>query len=319
MSTATCRAVVIINSASGAADQSQMPDSIGEIFQGRGIECKVEVIAAGTNITSIARKAAQEGVEVVMAGGGDGTLRAVAHGLAGTQTAMAVVPVGTLNHFARDLEVPLDFAQAAEIAAAGVCVTVDVGEANGHVFINNAVIGLYPAYRSAKDSREARGWSRRAATLVGMLSTLWQYPILTVRFVVDGIEVVRRTPYVLIGNNEHAMQGSRPWERGSMTEGRLGLYILRDRSRLAFVRILLNVLFGRFRGTDQFEEISASSVTIKSHRRRIRVSLDGEIFCLQSPVRFRSLERALRVMVPATSKRAAESACSLERGTPSAP
>src|SRR4051812_34566706 len=163
MSSTTYRAVAIINAASGADDKERMPDQVREIFQDHGIPCQVEKVTAGADISAIARAATASGAELVMAGGGDGTLRAVAEGLAGTETAMAVLPVGTLNHFARDLDVPLDFEQAVQVAASGTRVNVDVGQANGRVFINNAVIGLYPAYRSERDRREARGWGGRAA------------------------------------------------------------------------------------------------------------------------------------------------------------
>ena len=318
MPSTTYRAVAIINAASGADDKERMPDQVREIFQDHGIPCEVEKVTAGANIAAMAHDAAARGAEVVMAGGGDGTLRAVAEGLAGTETVMAVLPVGTLNHFARDLEMPLDFEQAVEVAATGTPVNVDVGQANGRVFINNAVIGLYPAYRSERDRREARGWGGRAAMLAGMLATVWRYPILTVRFEVNAAAVVRRTPYILIGNNEHAMEGSKPWERGSMTEGRLWVYILRDQSRLAFVRILLNVLLGRFHGPDEFDVIHTGAVSVQARRKRLAVSLDGEIVKLDSPVQFRSWPRALRAMVPAGSKRVSEFVCELEGGVPSA-
>jgi diacylglycerol kinase family enzyme len=114
------------------------------------------------------------------------------------------------------------------------------------------------------------------------------------------------------------MEGSRPWERGSMTDGKLGVYVLRDQSRFALARILLNVLLGRFRGVEEFEVICTPEIAIRAHRRKIRVSLDGEIFRLKSPIVFRSLQRALRVMVPANGKRAREFFCVIERGTPSA-
>jgi diacylglycerol kinase family enzyme len=135
---------------------------------------------------------------------------------------------------------------------------------------------------------------------------------------VNGAAVVRRTPYILIGNNEHAMEGSKPWERGSMTEGRLWVYILRDQSRAAFARILLKVLLGRFHGPDEFDIIRTAAVSVHARRKRLAVSLDGEIMKLESPVQFRSWPRALRAMVPAGSKRVSEFVCELEGGVPSA-
>ena len=213
MGSISYRTVAILNSASGNGGSEQIADRVQQIFEQHGVSCLVMKAGLGTNIEALAGAAIAGGAEMVVAGGGDGTLRAVAQTLAGTQTIMAVLPVGTLNHFARDLEIALDLEEAAAVAAAGTAVNLDVAEANGQVFINNAVIGLYPAYRSEKDHSEARGWGHRASTMAGLLATLWRYPILKVRFSVNGMDMVRRTPYVLIGNNEHAMEGSRPWER----------------------------------------------------------------------------------------------------------
>jgi diacylglycerol kinase family enzyme len=129
------------------------------------------------------------------------------------------------------------------------------------------------------------------------------------------VELTRRTPYILIANNEHAMSGSKPWERERMDEGALWVYVLRDRSRMALLRVLFGVLTGRLKAEDEFDRIRASDVWIKTGRRRVDVSIDGEIVTMDSPLHFRSRPRELRVVVPVDSRRAqamtAEKSCAL--------
>lgn len=312
------KAVVVLNNSSGWDNKDAAPALVRTVLQTHGIDCTVTKVAAGANIPAIASQAVNEGAELVVAGGGDGTLRAVAAGLAGTGVPMAVLPVGTLNHFARDMEIPFDLEQAATVAASGTPVTVDVGEVNGRVFINNSVIGLYPTYRFERARREARGWNGKLALLGGLYSVFRRFPFLDVRLEADGVAVARRSPYIVIANNEHAMEGFKPWQRDRMTDGMLWVYISRARSRFDLLRLVFKVLTGRLRTEDEFEVLRAGGVRVTARRRRIGVSLDGEVLPMETPLEYRSRPRELRVMVPPGSRRIAEFVCDTG-GVPSAP
>lgn len=318
MSNTQVQAVAILNASSGPTARSGTGEGVRQIFQDHGMECRVEEVRAGTDVRAVARKAVEDGADVVVAGGGDGTLRAVAEALAGTSATMAILPVGTLNHFARDLEIPLDVEAAAKVAATGTPVTVDVGEVNGRLFINNAVIGLYPAYRGEREKRESQGWSNRPAILTALWALFRRYPFLTLRFSANGKEFARRTPFVLIANNEHAMEGLKPWARQRLTDGELWLYVLRSRSRLGLLRVVFKMIFGLFRARDEFDVVRAAVVRVETPRRTLRVSVDGEIMRLATPLEFRSRPRELRVMVPVTSKRLEEFICEVPGGAVSA-
>lgn len=295
-------AFVILNASAGWQEQETAPETVRRVFDFHGIACNVTVAAAGSDIGELAAGAVREGARLVVAGGGDGTLRAVASALAGTGVTMGVLPAGTLNHFARDLEIPLDVAAAAETAAAGIPLEVDVAEVNRRVFINNASLGIFPTYRFERVRRERRGRGRLPAFLGAVWSAFRRYPFLQVALEVNGRRVVHRTPYLVIGNNEHAMEGFRPWERERMNEGLLWIYIARDRTRRGLLRVALKVLTGRLRAEDEFEVLHAPEVRVETPRRRIGVSLDGEVFPLETPLEFRSRPRALRVMAPAGSR-----------------
>src|SRR4029079_14151203 len=130
------------------------------------------------------RAIAERGDELLVVGGGDGTISAAASALVGTDTRLGILPLGTLNHFARDLGIPTDLDEAAQLIARGHVRRVDVGEMNGRIFINNSAIGLYPLMVVDRDLQRRRlGRSKRVAMLVASLRTLarGQPPRLAVR------------------------------------------------------------------------------------------------------------------------------------------
>jgi YegS/Rv2252/BmrU family lipid kinase len=293
------KARIFINSAAGWDEKQNAPDWLRSLFAAHGWNAEVHAVGRGTNITELAQRAIEDGCRVVVAGGGDGTLNAAASALAGTDAAFGILPVGTLNHFARDLNLPLDLEQAAEVVLTGESRQVDVADVNGRIFLNNAIIGLYPEYRFVRDRHERRGRRPWLAILSAIAAVFRRYPFLAVRMTVDGCTQLRRTPYILVANNEHAMQGYQLGTRRSLTEGKLWIYVMKRQSRWGLVRMVLSLLLGRFSAERDFEIFAASEAWVETRRqRRIGVSLDGEIVVMDTPLRFRSLPRALKVIVP---------------------
>lgn len=287
-----------INASAGWDAKQGAPERLEQLYRSHGWDADIRHVQRGTNIAELAAQAVADGCNIVAGGGGDGTLNAVASALTGTDTAFGILPVGTLNHFARDLNIPLDLEQAAEVIRTGRTTNVDVGEVNGRIFLNNAIIGLYPIYRFIKDEQERRGRHRWLAFISAVAAVFRRYPFMTVRFTVDGRDIVRRTPYVLIANNEHAMQGYQIGSRRSLREGLLWIYVMRQQGRWGLVRMVLNLLLGRFKAQDDFDVFSAREAWVETKRKRIGVALDGEVSVMEGPLRFRSLPQALNVIVP---------------------
>jgi diacylglycerol kinase family enzyme len=207
--------------------------------------------------------------------------------------------VGTLNHFARDLGLPLDLDAAAAVVVNGRTTEVDVAEVNGKIFINNSIIGLYPIYRFLKAKEERRLGSRRLALLVAAAAVLRRYPVLKVRLHVDGNEITRKTPYILIGNNRHGMDGYHLGLRDSLTEGKLWIYVMRDLGRWGLLGLLARLVSGRFHGENDFEIFPAENVWVETNRgKKVGVALDGEVTSMELPLHYRILPRSLKVRVP---------------------
>ena len=235
---------------------------------------------------------------MIVAGGGDGTLSAVASGVAGTETVFGVLPVGTLNHFARDLGLPLDMEQSAHIICRGNTDYVDVAEVNGKTFLNNSILGLYPIFRFLRAEEERRGLPAKLALVLGTLRVIWRYPFLKLRFLVRGQEIARKTPYVLVANNRHAMEGWNLGKRESLHEGKLWIYVMKPQSRWSLLRMLLRLVLGKFRAADHFDIFSAEELWVEARSGRMGVALDGEVHVMQTPLHYRVLPRSLRVFVP---------------------
>ena len=146
--------------------------------------------------------------DVVVAAGGDGTVSMVGAALVDRDIALGVLPLGTLNHFARDFGLPLEIEAAVAHVVQGRPVRVDVGEVNGRIFVNNSSLGLYPDIVRDRERQQRRlGWGKWPALAWATLAALRRFPFLSVRLSVDGREQHWRTPFVFVGNNEYLMEG----------------------------------------------------------------------------------------------------------------
>src|SRR5437764_4126415 len=141
---APMRALVVLNARSGTGCTPERVDALRGQFAEAGVQAELVLAQGGEQMFEAVDRARDSGVEMVVAGGGDGTQSAVASRLVGTPLVQGVLPMGTLNHFAKDLGIPLKIEDAIRALASGRVREVDVGEVNGRVFINNSSLGLYP-------------------------------------------------------------------------------------------------------------------------------------------------------------------------------
>ena len=188
-----------------------------------GFEARVTLASSGDELTAAARAALKDGLQTVVAGGGDGTINAVASVLADTGIAFGVLPLGTLNHFAKDVGIPLQLDEAIANIATGARKKIDVGEVNDRIFLNNSSLGLYPDIVRDREKQQSRlGRGKWLAALWATIGALRRYPFLSVRLSLDdGSDHARRTPFVFIGNNLYTMQGFSVGARAALDGGKL--------------------------------------------------------------------------------------------------
>lgn len=225
-------------------------------------------------------------------------MSAVASALVGTPIPLAVLPLGTLNHFARDLGIPQDPLAAVRIALGGKTRAVDVGEVNGRIFVNNASIGLYPAIVRRREKQQRRlGRGKWHAMFWAIHTVLRGHPFLDLTLSLDGVEQRRRTPLVFVGNNTYQMEGFMIGLRERLDDGTLSVYVSHRRGRVGLLLLALRALFGRLMQAHDFDAASVSEIRIESRHTRLLVATDGEVDAFDLPLVFRVRPHALQVLV----------------------
>ncbi len=304
MNTVDTRSLALLwNNSSGWRDSEKTRAAIESILSSDGSPLSSHQVQRGMNISEESKFIAAAGAEILVAAGGDGTINAAASALIHQSTALGVIPAGTLNHFARDLQIPLDPLEAARTVVDGQIIQIDAASVNDRIFINNSVLGLFPNYRTAREAWERHGFGntrlgRFIATVGAVLKVFWRLPHLLVSLDLDGRKQTLRTPFVLVGNNEHEMQGLSLGHRDRIDKGLLWVYVMRPCSRWRMLRLLAGLIFGRVPRNSIFQVYPASRLTIDSNRGRIGVGIDGEMVRMKTPLQYHSLPGALRVVVP---------------------
>jgi diacylglycerol kinase family enzyme len=235
---------------------------------------------------------------VVIAAGGDGTISAVASYLVGSETALGILPLGTANHFARDIGVPAKLPEAVQTVLYGKRITVDTATVNGRLFVNNSALGLYPRMVIYREALEKRGFPRWAALCRAILHILLNYRRMDVEFETGGKGISRRTSLLFVGNNIYALQGFRAGSRKSLQDGQLVVVIARHAGMWSFLNSIFRVLMGRAQDSDALEILHLESLTVRTRSKRAVVAIDGEVIVLRSPLTYKIAPRSLTVLVP---------------------
>ena len=289
--------IVVMNRSAGGPDDPQA--RIVELFKMQGEDPRIAQPNGSRDIAAVAREAAESGEQIVVAAGGDGTISAVAAALAGTGKILGVLPVGTLNHFAKDLGIPLDLETVVWIIRDGETAVVDVGEVNGRIFINNSSLGIYPhivSRREAQQERLSRG--KWPAFFWATIQALRRFPFLDLRIAFEGRQISRRTAFLFVGNNEYEIAGFNLGSRACVNAGKLGLYLTHRTGRFGLFRLAFHALFGRVDQAKDFDVFCVTEARIETRKRRLLVALDGEVERMETPLQYRMRPAALQVLVP---------------------
>jgi diacylglycerol kinase family enzyme len=288
---------VIINELSGAGARHDTSVQIQELFAAAGTRVRLERVRHGGDLAARARQAASRG-DTLVAAGGDGTIGAVAAVAVETGSLFGVLPAGTLNHFAKDLRIPIDLTEAVHTIVAGRVQMVDVGEVNGRIFVNNSSVGIYPRMVWERHTEQRRGRTKAAAFAVAVLRTWGKYRTFRGRVVIDGVPQVVRTPFIFVGNNDYVAEGFNLGARTSLDAGRLSVFIAPEYGRFEILALPLRALLRRLDPDAHLRRYTATDVAIETARPRVSVALDGELAVLRSPLRYRIRPGALRTLVP---------------------
>ena len=248
--------------------------------------------------------------DVIVAAGGDGTVSALASKLVSSDKILAVLPLGTVNSLAKDLGMPLDVKAWVAALAAMEPQQIDVGEVNGRIFLHMVVIGLIPSMAAGREA--LRGRSEAKAKLGLFLYFLRR--ISRARRLAIHIDPsndaarIERVQSVAVTCNAFEEGFGRFLARGTLDAGELTVYQLKHLHLGDMLRLAAKMLLGRWQGDEALTILNAPAVTIRSHRPRLQIMLDGEIASMSLPLEFRVKPQALWVLTaPAKSGVAANS------------
>lgn len=293
---AAAKTKAFLNSACGNAEKARAALSAAGV---ETEEAKADVLREHLE------RAVSAGARRILVAGGDGTIASAAALVAGKQTELAILPGGTLNHFAKDHGIPTDLDEAAKVAAEGTVEGADLGYVNDTVFLNTSSIGAYVTFVRVRERFEQTFGYTFASFLafVRMFSSLRTFDV---QLEVEGARKSYRTSLVFIGVGERELQlpalGSR-----IAKGGKRGLHVMIVRGRRP-ARLFAVALAGIARGTKsaaslpQFDSFVVDSCRIDLRRPRATIALDGELKQMNTPLEYRIERDAIRLVVPAAGE-----------------
>lgn len=260
---------------------------------------RVVEITPEIDVRVAVRDALDAGLRSFVVAGGDGSVHHVAQALVGTEGILGVVPVGTVNHLARDLDVPIDDWEAAfEIAVRGEIRQIDVGRVGGRYFLNSVMLGMYPTISEYRE-RFRSMHSRWRAYFKAARLALRHFPHVTLVIEHDGqIETLRTQMFVVAVNSYDLTQSGIVSPKTSFTDGRLSMYSLSFMSRMQFVRAAAKYFRGKIADVEGFRRVRTAQMRVDTGRHRLRVALDGELVDLETPLQIAAVPASLLVRAP---------------------
>ena len=295
-------AVLILNRSAGSLNGDRdavTPDAVRQAFAGHDMRVEVR-LAAPRELPGALQRAAADRPGAVLVGGGDGTVSTAAGVFAGKAVPLGVLPLGTLNHFARDLGFPADWREAVVALAGGVTRRVDVAEVNGRVFINNCSIGSYPeAVRRRDQLRRQHGRRKWVAMALASLEVFRRLRRFHVCIETPDTSQRLKTPFVFVGNNRYSGHLLNSSLRPRLDEGRLSIFTTRAGRKGALLRLAWQSLVHSVDVAEGLEALLAAGAAVSSPTgERLPVAVDGELVDLVPPFRFRVRPGALTVLAP---------------------
>lgn len=304
------KVVIVLNSRAGVSTPFSEQRDMGwlsETFYSLGIDAEI-VQVVDDKLEDAVFYAVAKRPDAVVAAGGDGTVGTVAGSLISTGMPLGVLPLGTFNHFARDLNIPLLLSQAIELLARPTLQQIDIAEVNGRYFINNSSIGFYPLIVHDRETQQKRlGRDKWLAFLFASLRAARYLPFFHVSVDIEGHTVRRKTPFLFVGNNEY-LSGLFTIRRTCLNTGLLSLYVANHTTTAGFMGLIFRALFNCLNQSKDFDSRSSTRIVVHTKKQRLRIGVDGEVITLYPPLRYCIHPKALDVIAPT-----AEATCQGER------
>jgi diacylglycerol kinase family enzyme len=293
--------VAFINASAGTAkakDKDDLRALLADAFAAHQIEADIR-FPNPEELPHLLKAARDAEIDGIIIGGGDGTIRTAAAALAGSKIPLGVLPLGTLNHFAKDLGLPLKLEEAISVIGKSNTMRVDVAEVNGEVFVNNSSIGIYPFLVLDRERiQEKEGKRKWHAAFYAAIRAMRKFPVRKLRVRVENEMALHKTPIIFIGNNDYGLGLGRVGKRDRLEGGELSIHIAKVESRRGFLLLVLRGMLGKLSTSRDLKTLKGRFAEITCGTSRLPVALDGEVEILTPPLRFVIRRQALKVFVP---------------------
>jgi diacylglycerol kinase family enzyme len=300
------RVHAVINRRAGSVlglDAEALAREAGAAFSEAGHEIAVDLVEPDCMEAKLDEAVAAR-PDVLIAGGGDGTVRSAAARLFNSKIALGILPLGTVNRLAHDLAIPLEPHAALHALAHGKPRAIDAAEVNGRIFLCNSMLGLPSKISEERQNLRGRPFFERVRGYFKLLMTILASSR-KIELSLDGDTTKGRRVRVLslaVSNNLYRREPALTFTRQTLDGGKLGLYIAKPHSGLGLLWVLARAALGLWTGDERLDCLVARRVVISAKRKRLRLSNDGEVETLKTPLTYRILPKALTVLAPASSK-----------------
>lgn len=288
---------VVINLSSGSSMDQDAVERLSDTFRRAGLNIRMRAVESEEMAEAVSR-AAEEAPGMMVVGGGDGTLSHAAGTAHERGLTLGILPTGTLNHFAKDLGLPLDLEEAVEVIARGNKRRVDLGEVNGRLFLNNLSLGIYP--RAVKE-REKTPWLEWLGRLVGtgwaLGKALAHSPRERVGLEAQGESTEIHSHLIFIGNNRYLSSGGSPASRERLDEGGLDIFWAPSTGIWGLIKAVASANTTSYSLRDG-NSCWTEEARITSRKPRLKAVCDGEVLELDTPLELACRAGALEVTAP---------------------
>ncbi|MGD9508008.1 MAG: diacylglycerol kinase family protein [Geminicoccaceae bacterium] len=303
------RLAVVVNRNGGTVlrlGPEALRERLAAAFAAAGAEAELQFVPGAemsARLEDALERARAGALDGIVVGGGDGSVNGAANLLAGTGVPLGVLPLGTLNHFARDSGMPADPEAAARVIASAAPRAVDLGEVNGRVFVNNSLLGAYPYMVADRERRRDRhGLGKWTAMTLAFLRMLWRFPRRRLTLCYEGDRVAVRTPSLMVGVNEYDPRNFAIPRKHGLDRGELWVLVARHSRPLSFAWFAFRTIFRGLDAGRDFDLVKVRSLEVRARTSRLLVAMDGELSRLQPPLRYRIRPGELLVLAPAVGQ-----------------
>ena len=290
---------VVMNPVSGTLQPDRKRETIESALQAHNVTFEIYETSGKENVRQLVRDAVQQGFELFLATGGDGTAAAVASGLIDTQIPLAIIPTGTWNALARNLDIPLTIDQALELVFQGhrirVIDAMQVGD-NFHILNISTGVGARTMRESKREEKRRFG---RLADLWTALINLMGFQTYQFDVTIDGKQAKFRALEVMVANSKIiGLKGVQLDPGIRMDDGKLNVCGLYADNLTEFIKLAISIILGKQRETPNVLCLEAMrEVEIRCRKKNLPVQGDGDLIgCLPIVVKLRP--KAIHIVVP---------------------